>query len=151
MPPPLAVLGEQPVLAALSQDAVADHHDLVGPQRGENLGAGGGEDFQAAEIVLRQPLLKDATNALRLLYDEGCHGTIRQPAEELCGAVLGVDFGGESVLREVAGQDFSDFCYFFNVVIPRNLAGMTVEIEGDLHGLVALLRAEEAFSREMGR
>ena len=97
-----------------------------------------------AEVVFGQFLLEGGADLLGNALGLGDGQIVRQPAEELDGAVLGVDLRGEAQVREAPGQDLADLQGLGDVLLAGNLAAVPVAIHRHLHGHPALLDAEIA-------
>src|SRR5262249_18343974 len=82
--PPAVLERISPALDRLDHP-VADDHDLVGPERGENLRAAGREDFRLGEVVPRKLLLEGGPDFFAGPNGDGHGGPVREPAEELDG------------------------------------------------------------------
>ena len=84
--------------------------------------------FHPAEVVFRQFLLEGAADLLGNALGLGDGQVVRQPAEELDGAVPGVDLRGEAQVGEALGQDLADLEGLGDVLLAGNLAAVPVAV-----------------------
>ena len=146
---PFAVLHRHPVALHLLDYAVADDHNLVGSERGENLRAAGGEDFRVRKVILGEFLWRTARTRSPVFSAYGIGVVSASQPKNLTEPFFLLISGAKRKSGKLFVRTSPTFSDQVVCCSPETVPYVAVALHRDLHGSLPFFVAEVPLSFEM--